>query len=176
MPVHPVLQTTLPAKPARFDILHCAALYRNVLACCTATVLADGCRSAASAAKQASEAASGAASGAKQAVPCCLLCNHWCMLLAECLPVFLPVFKIGTPKEDGLTSVCLCMQYAGIIISPIAVLFMLYALFMYKQRTVQILRRANVRYDDQRGPVMLVILLMAATLASLVLTAYGTLR
>ena len=68
------------------------------------------------------------------------------------------------------------MQYAGIIISPIAILFMVYALFMYKRRTIQILRRANVRYDDQRGPVMLVILLIVATLASLVLTAYGTLR
>lgn len=72
--------------------------------------------------------------------------------------------------------VCVCLQYAGVIISPIAILFMMYALLMYKRRTVQILRRANVRYDDQRGPVMLVILLIVATLASLVLTAYGTLR
>lgn len=70
---------------------------------------------------------------------------------------------------------CLSLQYAGVIISPIAILFMVYALFMYKRRTVQILRRANVRYDDQSGPVMLVILLIAATLASLVLTAYATL-
>ena len=71
---------------------------------------------------------------------------------------------------------CVCVvQYAGVIISPIAILFMVYALFMYKRRTVQILRRANVRYDDQSGPVMLVVLLIAATLASLVLTAYATL-
>ena len=53
---------------------------------------------------------------------------------------------------------------------------MVYALVMYKRRTVQILRRANVRYDDQRGPVMLVILLIGATAASLVLTAYATLK
>ena len=70
----------------------------------------------------------------------------------------------------------LCLQYAGIIISPIAILFMLYALYMYKRRTVQILRRSKVRFDDQQGPVMLVVLLIAAVLASLVLTAYGTLR
>ncbi|KAL0043917.1 hypothetical protein WJX82_004729 [Trebouxia sp. C0006] len=71
---------------------------------------------------------------------------------------------------------CKASKYAGVIISPIAILFMMYALFMYKRRTVQILRRANVRYDDQSGPVMLVILLIVATLASLVLTAYGTLK
>ncbi|KAL0024932.1 hypothetical protein WJX77_004294 [Trebouxia sp. C0004] len=71
---------------------------------------------------------------------------------------------------------CKASKYAGVIISPIAILFMVYALFMYKMRTVQILRRANVRYDDQSGPVILVILLIVATLASLVLTAYGTLR
>lgn len=70
----------------------------------------------------------------------------------------------------------LFLQYAGIIISPIAILFMLYALFMYKRRTVQILRRSKVRFDDQQGPVMLVVLLIAAVLASLVLTAYGTLK
>lgn len=74
-------------------------------------------------------------------------------------------------KNDNLS-----VQYAGVIISPIAILFMLYALFMYKRRTIQILRRANVRYDDQSGPVLLVVLLIVATLASLVLTAYGTLR
>ena len=69
-----------------------------------------------------------------------------------------------------------CLQYAGIIISPIAILFMVYALFMYKRRTIQILRRSKVRFDDQQGPVMLVVLLIAAVLASLVLTAYGTLK
>ena len=53
---------------------------------------------------------------------------------------------------------------------------MLYALYMYKRRTVQILRRSKVRFDDQQGPVMLVVLLIAAVLASLVLTAYGTLK
>jgi uncharacterized membrane protein YidH (DUF202 family) len=83
---------------------------------------------------------------------------------------------LGIQAFQETMCVCVCLQYAGVIISPIAILFMMYALFMYKRRTVQILRRANVRYDDQSGPVMLVILLIVATLASLVLTAYGTLR
>jgi hypothetical protein len=35
----------------------------------------------------------------------------------------------------------------------------------------QILRRQNVRYDDQRGPVLLVFLLACALVASTVITA-----
>ena len=69
-----------------------------------------------------------------------------------------------------------CLQYAGVLIAPVGVLFMVYALFMYKKRTIQILKQAkNVRYDDQRGPVFLVIILIIATLVSMVLTAYATL-
>ncbi len=37
---------------------------------------------------------------------------------------------------------------------------MAYSLFMYKKRTIQILRRETVRYDDQRGPVLLVLILL----------------
>jgi len=44
---------------------------------------------------------------------------------------------------------------------------MAYALFMYKKRTIQILRRETVRYDDQRGPVVLVV--MAVMVISYVL-------
>ena len=36
---------------------------------------------------------------------------------------------------------------------------------------MQILRRQNVRYDDQRGPVLLVFLLACALVASTVITA-----
>ena len=39
---------------------------------------------------------------------------------------------------------------------------------------MQILRRTSQRYDDQTGPVLLVLLLIAATLAALALTAQGT--
>jgi hypothetical protein len=42
----------------------------------------------------------------------------------------------------------------------VALLFMAYSLFMYKKRTIQILRRETVRYDDQRGPVLLVLILL----------------
>lgn len=53
-----------------------------------------------------------------------------------------------------------------------AAMFMIYALYMYKKRTVQIMQqRKSVRYDDQRGPVLLVVLLIGALLVSLVFTA-----
>lgn len=64
------------------------------------------------------------------------------------------------------------MQYAGLVISPVAVLFMIYALFMYKMRTIQIMeQRKRARYDDQRGPIVLVILLVGALLTAMVFTA-----
>jgi hypothetical protein len=51
---------------------------------------------------------------------------------------------------------CLAGKMSGAIIAPVASHFMGYALYMYKKRTLQILRRETVRYDDQRGPVVLV--------------------
>lgn len=57
------------------------------------------------------------------------------------------------------------------VISPVAALFMIYALYMYKKRTIQIMQqRKSVRYDDQRGPVFLVVLLVGALLVSVVIT------
>ena len=67
------------------------------------------------------------------------------------------------------------MQVAGLVIAPVAFIFVLYALFMYKKRTYQILRRQNVRYDDQRGPVLLVVLLACALIVATVLTANSAL-
>ena len=64
------------------------------------------------------------------------------------------------------------VQYAGLALAPVAVLFMIYALYMYKKRTIQIMQqRKSVRYDDQRGPVLLVVILVGATLAAMIITA-----
>ena len=92
-------------------------------------------------------------------LPKVCLTNH---LNLSCL-----VSDVGTAAQP---SWC-CLQFAGIVIAPIAVLFMLYALWMYKKRTVQILRRQTVRFDDQIGPVLLVVLLLAATISAIILTA-----
>ena len=43
------------------------------------------------------------------------------------------------------------VQVAGIIIVPVALGFLAYALCQYRHRTGQIMSRKNVRYDDQRG-------------------------
>ena len=47
-------------------------------------------------------------------------------------------------------------QISGALLAPIGIAFMGYALYMHKMRTMQILRRETVRFDDQRGPVLMV--------------------
>lgn len=61
-------------------------------------------------------------------------------------------------------------QISGIVIAPMAILFMVYALYMYRLRTKQILLRQTVRYDDQRGPVGLVVLLIGVTITSYIVS------
>lgn len=64
---------------------------------------------------------------------------------------------------------CIASKISGALIAPVALAFMAYALFMYKKRTLQILRRETVRYDDQRGPVVLVAILLVVMIISYVL-------
>lgn len=67
-------------------------------------------------------------------------------------------------------SKCIAGKMSGAIIAPVALAFMAYALYMYKKRTIQILRRETVRYDDQRGPVVLVVILLLVMAISYILT------
>ncbi len=53
------------------------------------------------------------------------------------------------------------LQVSGLVVAPAALLLMAWALCMYRKRTAQILRRETVRYDDQRGPVVLTLVLLA---------------
>ena len=59
-------------------------------------------------------------------------------------------------------------QVSGALLAPIGIAFMLYALYMHRMRTMQILRRETVRFDDQRGPVLVV-----SGLAIACVVAYG---
>lgn len=80
---------------------------------------------------------------------------------------------LGSSLTNSCTSddsKCLAGKMSGAIIAPVALCFMAYALFMYKKRTIQILRRETVRYDDQRGPVILVVILLLAMTISYILT------
>ena len=44
------------------------------------------------------------------------------------------------------------LQIAGLVIAPVAFIFVLYALYMYKKRTYQILRREKVRSQMSDSP------------------------
>lgn len=50
---------------------------------------------------------------------------------------------------------------------------MLYALYLFRKRTRWILERSALRYDDQTGPLMLTVLLVAVTLVSLALALHS---
>ncbi|KDD74560.1 hypothetical protein H632_c1224p0, partial [Helicosporidium sp. ATCC 50920] len=64
---------------------------------------------------------------------------------------------------------CQASRISGAIIAPVALLFMVYALYRYRRRTNQILRREVLRYDDQKGPVWLVIVLISVTIATYII-------
>ena len=51
-------------------------------------------------------------------------------------------------------------RVAGLALAPISILMFVYALFIYRSRTAAIMRREVARFDDQRGPVFLALLLI----------------
>lgn len=61
--------------------------------------------------------------------------------------------------EDGGFR-CNAGRISGALIAPMALVLMIYALLIYRKRSIQILRRETVRYDDPYGPVILTILLV----------------
>jgi uncharacterized membrane protein YidH (DUF202 family) len=58
------------------------------------------------------------------------------------------------------------LQVSGAILAPVAVLFLLYALWTYLRRNAIILARRPARYDDHRGPVGLAVLLVVITVCT----------
>lgn len=69
------------------------------------------------------------------------------------------ILKIFTNACFGLF-----LQISGALIVPVALILMVYALVVYRVRTMRILRRESVRYDDQRGPLLLTVLLVVVLL------------
>jgi len=47
-------------------------------------------------------------------------------------------------------------QISGALLAPIGIAMMGYALYVHRMRSMQILRRDTVRFDDQKGPVIIV--------------------
>lgn len=73
--------------------------------------------------------------------------------------------EAGNAKDcDGRS--CLGSKVSGALICPVAIMFMVYALYMYRKRSIQILRRETVRYDDERGPMLLTLLLVTVLLTA----------
>lgn len=70
----------------------------------------------------------------------------------------------------GESRSCRAAQICGALISPIAVVLMLYALYMYRKRSIQILRRETVRFDDQCGPVVITVLLVSVLITAFVIS------
>ncbi|PNH00668.1 Vacuolar transporter chaperone 4 [Tetrabaena socialis] len=83
------------------------------------------------------------------------------------------VLEIKLQDEDTCPAWVLI---AGMAMAPVAMAFMVYALYMYRKRSAQILRRETVRFDDQRGPVLLVLLLLAVLVIAYVLTVKAATR
>jgi len=66
---------------------------------------------------------------------------------------------------------CQVSRISGALISPVALILMGYALYMYRKRTMQILRRETVRFDDQRGPIIVTVLLLGALIVAFAVSA-----
>ena len=57
-------------------------------------------------------------------------------------------------------------ELAGIVLLPVSVLFMVYALVTFRFRAQRIYMREPMRYDDTRGPTILVVVLATSLLLS----------
>jgi len=61
-------------------------------------------------------------------------------------------------------------QVAGLVLLPVSLLFMLYSLAVFRLRVNRIYTREPMRYDDTRGPTILVLVLICALLLTTILT------
>lgn len=53
-------------------------------------------------------------------------------------------------------------ELAGLMLLPVSIIFMIYSLVIFKDRANKIYMREPMRYDDTRGPTMLVLVLGAS--------------
>eukprot|EP00760_Papus_ankaliazontas_P002412 PhM_4_TR10988/c0_g1_i1/m.81961 len=65
-------------------------------------------------------------------------------------------------------------QVAGMVLLPVALLFMLYSLAVFRLRVNRIYTREPMRYDDTRGPTVLVFVLILALVLTTILTVQKT--
>ncbi|ORC86274.1 vacuolar transporter chaperone [Trypanosoma theileri] len=53
-------------------------------------------------------------------------------------------------------------ELAGLVLLPVSIIFMVYSLFVFRDRANKIYMREPMRYDDTRGPTVLVLVLGAS--------------
>lgn len=63
-------------------------------------------------------------------------------------------------------------QIYGIILLPVAIMFILYALYTYMKRSVMIRHKDPGPYEDRRGPIVLVVLLSTAIMVNFSIKIY----
>ncbi|EPY30158.1 vacuolar transporter chaperone [Strigomonas culicis] len=64
----------------------------------------------------------------------------------------LTLLNFGDASSNGA-------ELAGLVLLPVSIVFMVYSLFIFRDRANKIYMREPMRYDDTRGPTMLVIVL-----------------
>ncbi|GMH45835.1 hypothetical protein BSKO_13798 [Bryopsis sp. KO-2023] len=75
-----------------------------------------------------------------------------------------------TNADGSVKPTCNGAKISGALIAPVALVLMLYSLYMFRKRSIQILRRDNVRYDDQRGPALLTALLVVVLIIAFIVS------
>eukprot|EP01026_Neomeris_dumetosa_P060545 TRINITY_DN5710_c0_g1_i6.p1 TRINITY_DN5710_c0_g1~~TRINITY_DN5710_c0_g1_i6.p1 ORF type:complete len:510 (-),score=71.74 TRINITY_DN5710_c0_g1_i6:912-2279(-) len=70
---------------------------------------------------------------------------------------------------------CKAGLISGAAMAPVGIILIVYALFMYRKRSFQILRRDTQRYDDQLGPLVLSLVLISVMMLSYILTLVAAL-
>ena len=61
-------------------------------------------------------------------------------------------------------------ELAGLVLLPVSIAYMLYSLFVFRSRAHKIYMREPMRYDDTRGPTILVIILATAMALATILS------
>eukprot|EP01023_Acetabularia_acetabulum_P064185 TRINITY_DN823_c0_g1_i10.p1 TRINITY_DN823_c0_g1~~TRINITY_DN823_c0_g1_i10.p1 ORF type:complete len:741 (+),score=111.50 TRINITY_DN823_c0_g1_i10:170-2392(+) len=85
-------------------------------------------------------------------------------------------FGVGTGRdsstrcEENNSLRCSVGLISGAIIAPMSIMIMGYALFVYRKRTNQMLKRDTVRYDDQLGPLLLAFILISVMMLAYTLS------
>eukprot|EP01024_Parvocaulis_polyphysoides_P009222 TRINITY_DN12837_c0_g2_i3.p2 TRINITY_DN12837_c0_g2~~TRINITY_DN12837_c0_g2_i3.p2 ORF type:complete len:378 (+),score=48.56 TRINITY_DN12837_c0_g2_i3:1259-2392(+) len=75
-----------------------------------------------------------------------------------------------TRCEENESLRCRVGLISGVVIAPVAIMIMGYALYVYRKRTFQMLRRDTSRYDDQLGPLLLALVLICVMMLAYTLS------